>query len=298
VGHIEFSRGQCRIDSRQATLSEVEALQADLSERVLRLQPWFVVVTLLIVVLAGASHIEKLVLLFSTRKTEVRGIGERLRVALDRYRAYPLRYFTLVGATLSLLAMAGGFYVWLDAVKRSTERALATLQFCHLALQDSVARDVMDEQQRNLQAIEATAGNIRTLVQKLPPEERRKAQEVADRINSAVSREEKLVSDYSSRVDAANRALEAHTVALEKGLSEIGATLATLRSVPGAVADLSLEVKQHQSALELEHATTKGRLAAMEKSLKLVSEVCGRQATPELKPVAAQDSVEAQVAKP
>ena len=68
--------------------------------------------------------------------------------------------------------LAAGLYIYLDADKRASERALGMLQFCHLALRTNEEQGVLDEQRRNLAAIESTAGDIRTLVDKLPPEPR------------------------------------------------------------------------------------------------------------------------------
>src|SRR4051794_20516548 len=150
-GHVEFTQGQCFIDGRPAQLGDVEARQARISERILARQPWFTVITILVVALAGASHIDKLVLLFSTRGARTHGLGERLKLMLDRYRAHPVRYFAIVIATLGLLGCAAGFYVYLDSDKRASERALGQLQFCHLALRESDAKRVLDEQRQNLQ---------------------------------------------------------------------------------------------------------------------------------------------------
>src|SRR5262249_52887743 len=156
-GRVEFTGGQCVIDGAPATLDQVEARQARLSERIVARQPISVVGTVLVVGLAGFSHIEKPFLLFNSRKTPAHCLGARLRLALDRYRAHPLRYFAIVSTTLLLLGVAGGFYVYLDADKRASERALGLLQFCHLALRNDEAQSILAEQRRNLASIESTA---------------------------------------------------------------------------------------------------------------------------------------------
>jgi len=262
-GHVEFSEGQCRIDGQTASLPEVEARQARIAERILARQPLFVLVTVLIVALAGASHLEKLVLLFSTRKAHTHGFGERLKIALDRYRVHPVRYFSIVLGTLVLLGCAGGFYVYLDADKRASERALGQLQFCHLALRNSEAEGILAEQRRNLEAIESTAGNIRTLVDKLPPEEQRKAKEIVDSIHGALAHQGKLVGDYMTRTDQSNRALKEHEQLLEKGLSTLEASVLSFKTLPGGLRDLSDQVR----ALDGHVGNTDAKLAALKASI-------------------------------
>src|SRR5262249_39614621 len=149
-GRIQFDNEQCLIDGTPATLAQVEARQTQVTQRILSRQPLFVLVTILVVVLAGTSHVEKLFLLFSARHKEARGLGERLKLALDRYRAHPVRYFSIVAGTLTLLLVAAGLYIYLDADKRASERALGTLQFCHLALRTAEEQGVLDEQRHNL----------------------------------------------------------------------------------------------------------------------------------------------------
>jgi hypothetical protein len=228
---VEYAGGRCLVDGHAADRAEVEARQAQLTERVLSRQPLFVIVTLLIVVLAGFSHIEKLVLLFSTR-TEAHGLGARLRAALDRYRAHPIRYFAIVVATLTLLGMAGGFYVYLDADKRASERALGLLQFCHLALRDQEAQDLLADERRNLESLQHTAGGIKEVLGQLPPEEQKKAQEIVARIDDALVKQGKLVSLYVERSDAAGRA-QAEAVA--RGFTSLESDLGALRALPAGV---------------------------------------------------------------
>jgi hypothetical protein len=268
---VEFAQGHCLVDGHPATLAEVEAHQAALTERILRRQPLFVVVTLLIVVLAGASHVEKLVLLFSARHVPARGLGDRVRAALDRYRAHPLRYFAIVGSTLLLLAAAGGVYVYLDADKRASERALGLLQFCHLALREGEAQSVLDEQRRNLDALEATTGNIRALIDKLPPDEQRKAEQIVERINTTIGRQGKLMSEYLARGDENMKGLAARTAALEHGLDGVGAAVTALRSVPSdlkAVAETTRGLDARLMAIDTRAQQVDGKLAAAQAALK------------------------------
>src|SRR5262245_40075848 len=168
-GRVQYDKDHCSIDGEPATLAEVEARQAEVAQRIQARQPWFAVVTLVVLLLAGASNAEKALVLFRSRKRDGdRRWAERLRDALERQRANPLGWFAIVGGTLTLLALAAGFYIYLDADKRASERALGMLQFCHLALKTNEEQGVLDEQRRNLAAIQSTAGDIRTLVDKLP----------------------------------------------------------------------------------------------------------------------------------
>jgi hypothetical protein len=266
-GHVEFTGGQCIIDGRPATLAEVEARQARISERILSRQPLFVIITVLIVVLAGFSHIEKLLLLFSTRREHVHGLTERLRLALERYRAHPLRYFVIVVGTLSLLGIAGGCYVYLDADKRASERALSLLQFCHLALRNSESETILAEQRRNLQAIESTAGNIRTLVDKLPPAEQRKAKEIVAQINQALAQQGKLVSDYATRNDESARAVRAQTESLQKGLTSLGSQVLGLKSLPSSIHELSEQIRTLDGHIETRLTSTQAKLDELMKAV-------------------------------
>jgi hypothetical protein len=255
------------IDGRPATLPEVETRQALISERILARQPLFVLITVLIVALAGFSHLEKLLLLFSTRRAHVHGLAERLRLALERYRAHPIRYFTIVVGTLSLLAIAGSFYVYLDADKRASERALGLLQFCHLALRNGESQTILAEQRRNLQAIESTAGNIQTLVDKLPPAEQRKAKEIVTRINAALAQQGKLVGDYAARADESTRAVRAETESLEKGLSTLGAQVVALKSLPTGIRELGEQLHALDGRVGAELNASDAKLAAIDAKL-------------------------------
>ncbi len=272
--HVEFTGGQCLIDGESATLPQVEARQARITERVLARQPWFVVVTILVVVLAGASHIEKIALLFSTRHKEAHSLGDRLRNALDRYRSQPVRYFAIVSGTLALLVLAGACYVYLDADKRASERALGLLQFCHLALKDREQQSLLDEQRKNLEALQSTAGNIRTLVDGLPPEEQRKAQEIVAQMNSALSHQGRLVSDYAERTDEQTKAVREHTAVLEKGLTALETDVVALKTMPGALRDLSGQMQKLDGRIggvDGKLASSDARLQSVETAVKTLA---------------------------
>src|SRR5947207_2649794 len=93
------------------------------------------------------------------------------------------RRFTLLLGLLGGLVVAAGCFIHLDGDKRVSERAIGMLQFCHLALNNAQSQRVLIEQRRNLVSIQATAGQIRTLVDKLPPAEKRKAREIVGEMN-------------------------------------------------------------------------------------------------------------------
>jgi hypothetical protein len=239
-GHVQYDNDRCLIDGQPASLAEVEARQATVAARIQARQPWFAVVTILIVLVAGASNAEKAIVLFRARKHdgERRPLGERIRDALDRQRQSPMRFGAIVGVTLGLLALAGGMYIYLDVDKRASERALGMLQFCHLALKTNEEQGVLAEQRKNLNAIQSTAGDIRALVDKLPPEEKQKAKEIVAQLNVALEKQGRIVGDYLSKSDEQQKALKEHTAAVEKGLSSLSTDLGALKSLPATLKDI------------------------------------------------------------
>ena len=101
--------------------------------------------------------------------------GRAAQAVVDRYRSHPIRYFALLCGSIGLLVAAGSLYIYCDADKRSSERALAALQFCHLAQRSADEKRALDDQRQNLSSIHETAGAIRQLIDKLPPAEQAKA---------------------------------------------------------------------------------------------------------------------------
>jgi hypothetical protein len=285
-GHVEFTNGQCLIDGHVATRMEVETRQARISERILSRQPLFVLITVLIVALACTSHIEKLFLFFGGKQGKpVHSMHDRLRMALERYKSHPLRYFSIVALTLLLLGIAGGFYVYLDADKRASERALGLLQFCHIALRNTEAQGILAEQRHNLEQIESTAGNIRALVGKLPPEEQRKAREIMAHINDALAQQGKLVSDYVTHTDESTKAVHEETQLLEKGLTSLETQVTTLKSLPAALHDLGDQlhaVDGHAASgfadVEAKLSAEETRLVALETKLDAIQTASKRAA--------------------
>src|SRR5438552_10390481 len=178
--HVSFDEERCLLDDSPATVDQVEAEQSRLSHRVLSRQPIQTAITLAVLLIAGATYIEKLVSLLSRRHaspTERATLGTRIRAVLDAQRDHPWRYFAIVGGIVGVILVGGGVYLYLDADKRASERALAQLQFCHLALKGAEEKAAIDQQRHNLDALQTTAGDIKALVDRLPPEEQRKAQQ-------------------------------------------------------------------------------------------------------------------------
>ncbi|MGO8999877.1 MAG: hypothetical protein ACLQVI_41655 [Polyangiaceae bacterium] len=238
-GHVQYEGGRCFKDGRPLTVQDVEAQQTEVAQRIASRQPWFAVITIGIVLLAAAGNAEKVLLLIRARHVEGhRPLAERLRDVLARHRESPVRFAAIVGGSLALIAIAGAAYIYLDIDKRASERALGMLQFCHLALRTQEEEGVLDEQRHNLEAIQSTAGDIRTLVGKLPPDEQRKAQLIVEQMNSALAKQGKIVGDYVARTDEEQKDLSAHTAAMEKGLASVEGDLAELRSLPANLKDL------------------------------------------------------------
>lgn len=241
---VRFEDGKCFVDGAVATLAQVEKRQAEVTSLIASHQPLVVLVTVVIVVLASTSYIERLLLLLSLRRTEAPSLTEKFRQTMERYRERPLRYFAIVATTFCLLLVAAGFYVFLDAEKRNNEIALSRLQFCQLALRTEQASDVLDVQRRSLVALAETASGIQALVAKLPPDEKRKAQEIVDQLTATVAKENKVIADSIERSGAEMHAVEMRTELVEHGLSAVQTDLAKVTSVSSAVSDLASLIKQ------------------------------------------------------
>ena len=239
-GHFQFEAGRCSKDGEQLTLEQVEAEQANVAQRIASRQPWFAVITIGIVLVAAGSNLDRVLVLFRARQADGahRPLAERLRDALARQREKPARFGLIVGGSLALVLFSGGAYVYLDVDRRVSERALGMLQFCHLAMRTQQEEGVLDQQRKNLDAIQSTAGDIRTLVGKLPPDEQKKAQQIVSQMNDALARQGKIVGDYASRTDEAQKDLAAQTSAMEKGLATVQGNLEGLRSLPATVKEL------------------------------------------------------------
>ena len=259
--------------------------QATVAKRIQSRQPWFAIVTIVVVIVAGASNAEKAMVLLRARKNDGgRPLGERIRDTLERHRQSPLRFGAIVGSTLGLLLMAAGLYIYLDVDKRASERALGMLQFCHLALRTSQEQGVLDEQRKNLTAIQSTAGDIRALVDKLPPEEKQKAREIVTQMNVALEKQGKIVGDYLTRSDEAEKALKEHNAAVEKGLTSLSTDLGALKSLPTALKDLGEGVKRVDAKVDAQDGDVKALHAALADLDTKVKQLLARPACEPPKP--------------
>src|SRR6185503_1515887 len=120
-------------------------------------------------------------------------------------------------------AAAGIIYVSLDADKRTSERSLATLQFCHLALRSANEQHVLAEQREHLASIASTEQNIRTLVDQLPPAERQKGQEIAAQLSASLGQQRNLVAQFAEHADSTAKAVA-------DGISKIDTEVVDLKS--------------------------------------------------------------------
>ncbi len=270
-GRVQYDGGRCFEDGRPLTAKEVEADQADVARRIASRQPWFAIITIGIVLLAVAGNAEKALLLVRARHVEGhRPFVERLRDVLLRQRERRAVFGTIVGGSLALIAVAGGAYIYLDIDKRASERALGMLQFCHLALRTQQEQGQLDEQRRNLRAIESTAGDIRTLVGKLPPEQQRKAQLIVDQMNSALDKQGRIVGEYIERTDEAQKDSTTHTMAMEKGLASVEGELSELRSLPANLKDLegaAHRIDETTTSFDARLGDLRARLSAVDAKL-------------------------------
>jgi hypothetical protein len=251
-GTVQFDRERCYVDGRPATLTQVEEREALVQHRIAVRQPWLIVITVVVVTLAGIGYLEKLVLLLSASR-DTKGMGERMRAVAERYRAHRVRYFAMVGGSVALLVTAGILYIWVDADKRANERTLATLQFCHLALRTSEETSALDEQRQNLASIHETAGEIRQIIDKLPPAEQVKAQEIIGHMDDAVGRERRLITERLERSQDTAEAIRDGTLSIEKNLSGVQNAVGALKDVPAgvkAVAESLQKAEQRGAALQ------------------------------------------------
>ena len=280
-GDIRFDQGGCTIDGRPADLPRVEAREAAVQHRIASLQPWLVAITVAIVSLAGIGYVERLVMLFSARR-DARGMGQRLQALVDRYRSHPVRYFALLVGSVAMLIAAGGLYIYCDADKRSSERALGALQFCHLALRTADEKRALDDQRQNLSSIHETAGAIRQLIDKLPPAEQAKASEIINHMDEAVGRQRRAISERLQRSEDTTLALTTRAQSIERGLAGLATDIGGLKSVPaelhaltdavGRVDGRAATANEKLTAASDKLGETQVTLASMERAVKALAE--------------------------
>jgi hypothetical protein len=233
-GRAQFDHDRCYIDGRPATLPQVEEREAAIQQRLSNRQPWLVVITVTVVALAGAGYLERLLLLFSVSRSSMT-MGERFKRIVVRYRAHPFRYFGMVGGSVGLLLTAGILYIYLDADKRASERTLATLQFCHLALRTVDEKAALDAQRSNLASIDQTAAEIRQLINKLPPTEQAKAHEIVGHMDDAVKRQGRFFAEQLQQSQDTAESIRAGTLSIERDLSGLHGDVGQLKEVPARI---------------------------------------------------------------
>jgi hypothetical protein len=273
AGQVRFDRESCYIDGQRAGLQAVEEREAVVQHRISNRQPWLVAITIVVVGLAGVSYGERLLLMFSVSR-DVKTMSERVKAIATRYREHPVRYFSMVLGSVGLLLAAGVLYIYLDADKRTSERALGTLQFCHLALRTAEEKKTLDDQRQNLTSIHETAGEIRRLIDKLPPAEQVKAQEIIGHMDDAVGRQGRFLADHLKRSADATESIRDGTLTIERGLGGVEAAVANLKDVPAAIRTLSeglrtVEARGGTTEQSLAEVTT--RLTALQRSLDSLS---------------------------
>ena len=269
-GDIRFDKDGCSIDGRPADLPRVEAREAAVQHRIASLQPWLVAITVAIVSLAGVGYGERLVMLFSARR-DARGMGQRLQALVDRYRSHPVRYFALLVGSVTMLLAAGGLYIYCDADKRSSERALGALQFCHLALRTAEEKRALDDQTQNLSSIHETAGAIRQLIDKLPPAEQAKASEIINHMDDAVGRERRAISGRLQRSEDTTVALSNRAQSIERGLGQLQSDVGTLKALPADVRALGTALADQDNRAVVAANLANDKLAAANEKLAQVS---------------------------
>jgi hypothetical protein len=176
----------------------------------------------------------------------------------------------MVAGSVSVLIGAGVFYIYLDADKRASERALATLQFCHLSLRTADEKRALDEQRSNLSSIHDTAGEIRGLIAKLPPDERAKAHQIIGHMDEAVGKQGRLITERLQRSEDAAEALRDRTQSIERGVSGLQSGLDGLKPLPltvHALSDLVAHLDGRAAATESRLAADDDKLQAIQRSL-------------------------------
>ncbi len=241
---VQFEAGRCLMDGAAATLGEVETRQAELTQHVLGRQPVLTGIAVAAVALASIGYLQRLWTVLALRRVEDQTFADRVRSRMARYRAHPVRYALLISGVLALLVAAGAGYVMLDADKRASERALATLQFCHLALRSTEEQHVLAEQREHLASIQTTERDIQTLVDKLPPAEQDKAHEIVGQLSSTLGQQREMVARYAEHADVAARQVTEHQAEVEKGLSKLDGEVGTLKSIPDALSALDGDVRE------------------------------------------------------
>jgi len=283
AGRVQYLDGHCTIDGVVATLAQVEARQSDVTQHVLSRQPVLTAIAVAAVAVASIGYLQRLWTLARARRAEDQTLAERIRSRMERYRAHPVRYFLLIASVLALLISAGVAYVALDADKRASERALANLQFCHLALRSTEEQRVLAEQREHLASIQSTARDIKALVNKLPPAEQDKAHEIVNQLSTSLGQQRSMVAQYAEHADVTEKEVADHQAEVEKGLTKLDGDVGDLKSMPAVITDLAGklgDVGTHQQALGGEVEANTAEVEALAKQVdaltKQVAELAAR----------------------
>ncbi len=251
--HVTYDRERCEIDGHAVTIAEVEAQQARVEHHLLERQPVHTAVVVVILLLASLGYLDKLALIIAARRSNAPSFGERVRAALERHRPHPVRYFGIVSTAMILVVVGAGFYVYLDADKRTSERALQQLQFCHLALAGAKAQEALDRQRSNLDQLRSTAGSIKALVAGLPPAEQKKAEVVLAQLHLAVGNQARILDEQS----AVAQAVAAGSEETRKNLDGIRADLSGLKVLPDRLDGVATQLDRLEGRLRLDGSSEK-----------------------------------------
>jgi hypothetical protein len=265
---VRFENDTCFINDVPAGIQQVEEEEALISQHMAERQPLFILTTLMVVLLATAGYVLRIIDVVAVRNKDGLGFTDRLRQSLERHRAHPARYFSMIAGAFVLLLVASGFYLSLDSDKRASERGLGLLQFCHLALRTADEHNVLSQQRLNLEALAATAGHIQLLVDKLPPDEQKKAKLVIDQVSKALDKQDRELSDSLDRNAEAAAEVRAQTMLVERGLSSVAANVLMLKSVPSALSDLGKSEQEFGARLDAVDA----KLGTVDEKLGTVSD--------------------------
>jgi hypothetical protein len=241
---VKYVGGQCVIDGVPAALAQVEDRQAEMTQHVLSRQPILTGIAVMAVALGIAGYLPRIFAILAARRAHAEKFGDRLRARIERYRAHPVRYFLLVAIVLGALVSAGVGYVVLDSDKRASERALASLQFCHLALRTANEQRVLAEQREHLASIQSTERDIQALVDKLPPAEQQKAREIVGQLSTTLGQQRVMVEQFAQHADTAAKEVAEQQVEVQRGLSKLDGEVVDLKSLPAAVTKLTADVHE------------------------------------------------------
>ena len=238
-----------------------------MTQHVLSRQPILTAIAVAAVSIACAGYVRKLFALIMERRAGAKTFGDKLRATMERHRAHPLRYGLVLGGVLGLLVSAGIAYVGLDVDKRASERALASLQFCHLALRSAQEQHALAEQRDHLASIQASERDIRALVDRLPPVEQAKAREIAGQLATSLGRERELVAQFAEHADDTAHALAEHQAEVQRGLSKLDGEVAALPASVAKVADDVHTIGKRADTLDGELSQCTTRLDSVDKSV-------------------------------